>query len=155
MKKLQAAMRDNSAKAWREKKEMYKVGSFIKGCNNCGEWYMHEMPNGRTVKRYTSGFNVFRLYYPSRHKDLTYYCYDCAARNEKAWENASDIGLDAIVGARDAVAASKKYRLNQSKMALATELAPSVRQVQQTKIDDLSKLRDQLLAMLAKAKGEK
>ena len=37
MNKLQAAMKDKSASSWRERKVMYKVGSYFKGCDNCEE----------------------------------------------------------------------------------------------------------------------
>ena len=107
MKKLEAATRDRSAATWRERKVMYKVGSYFKGCSNCGETEEVEVgSSGRMVLRYLTGLQVFRSYQPSAVK-WTYWCYECGAKDEKCWENAIDIGQDAIVGSRDSVRARK------------------------------------------------
>ena len=107
MKKLEAATRDRAAAAWRERKVMYKVGSYFKGCSNCGETEEVEVgSSGRMVLRYLTGLQVFRSYQPSAVK-WTYWCYECGAKDEKCWENAIDIGQDAIVGSRDSVRARK------------------------------------------------
>ena len=65
MNKLQAAMKDKSASSWRERKVMYKVGSYFKGCSNCGETEEVEVgSSGRMVLRYLTGLQVFRSYSP-------------------------------------------------------------------------------------------
>ncbi len=104
MKKLQAAMRDRAAKRIPESYLYYKVGSCFKGCHHCGEF---ECEDGSSRKRYTSGFNVFRSYYPCRTK-WTYWCWDCSATDEAAWEGAADIGRDAIRGSKEAIKNAKK-----------------------------------------------
>jgi hypothetical protein len=107
MKKLEAATRDRAAAAWRERKVMYKVGSYFKGCSNCGETEEVEVGNsGRMVLRYLSGYQVFRAYQP-KASGFTYYCYECSAKDLRCWPNALDIGMDAIVGSRDSVRARK------------------------------------------------
>ena len=106
MKKLQAAMRDKAAKRWNESKLYYKVGSVFKGCVNCGDYEEDETESGRTKRRYTSGYQVFRSYSP-KWMGWTYWCYECGAKDEKCWSDAIDIGQDAIVGSRDSVRARK------------------------------------------------
>lgn len=86
--------------AW--KKIAYKVGSPMKGCHNCGDWEMREY-GARHKKFYTSGYDVWRSYSPSQTV-WTYYCYTCSAKDHKAWENAADIGKDAIRGTAEAKA---------------------------------------------------
>ena len=108
MKKLQAALRDRSAKAWVEAKRAYKVGSYFKGCRHCGDTEVLELESGREVLRYLSGYQVYRSYSPSA-VGWTYWCYECGAKDLACWEDAADIGRDAIVGSRDAVRASKAY----------------------------------------------
>src|SRR5271169_2448135 len=99
MNKLQASLRDSAAKAWRERKVCYRVGSFLKGCENCGDWFWDERRNGRRFRHFTSGFQVFRSYAPSQ-VHWTYVCWECGAKDYFAWANPKDIGCDAIVGSR-------------------------------------------------------
>jgi hypothetical protein len=106
MKKLEASMRDNAAKGAKMRRAMYRVGSYFKGCCNCGDTIMVETASGREVKRYTSGYDVYRAYQPSWTK-FTYWCYQCGAKDLACWEDAIDIGRDAICGSRDAVRAVK------------------------------------------------
>ena len=107
MNKLQAAMKDKSASSWRERKVMYKIGSYFQGCANCGETTKVEVGNsGRMVLRYLSGYQVYRAYQP-KASGFTYYCYECSAKDLRCWPNALDIGMDAIVGSRDSVAKRK------------------------------------------------
>lgn len=107
MNKLQAATHDRSAATWRERKVMYKVGSYFKGCSHCGETEEIEVGNsGRTVLRYLSGYQVFRSYQP-RAVGWSYWCYECGAKDLQCWPGALDIGMDAIVGSRDSVAKRK------------------------------------------------
>lgn len=107
MKKLQAAMRDKSAKTWNERKHYYKVGSYFKGCLHCGETELVETNSGKEVLRYLSGHQVYRSYSP-KQIGWTYWCYECGAKDQQCWEDAIDIGRDAIVGNRDAVKNIKK-----------------------------------------------
>ena len=102
MKKLQAAMRDRAAASWREKKLYYKVGSVFKGCAHCGDYEEEETDSGCTKRRYTSGHMVYRSFSPSQ-LGWTYWCWECGAKDQAAWENAIDVGRDAITGDRDAV----------------------------------------------------
>ena len=85
----------------------YKVGSFMKGCHFCGDFFWKEKGD-REVKQYTGGFNVYRAYAPCT-TGWTYLCMDCSAKDLKAWEDAKDIGEFAIRGTRDAVKNSKKF----------------------------------------------
>lgn len=105
MKRLQAAMRDRAARSWKQNRVMYRVGSYFKGCHNCGETIMVPWGN-REVKRYLSGYHVFRAYCP-KGTGWTYWCWTCGSKDLACWEGAEDIGEDAIRGARGAVAKHK------------------------------------------------
>jgi hypothetical protein len=87
---------------------MYRVGSVFKGCHNCGEYTEEESESGSVKKIYSSGFNVFRSYSPKWTR-WTYWCYECGAKDLAAWENASDIGHDAIRGSKDAIRQVKSH----------------------------------------------
>jgi hypothetical protein len=108
MNKLQASMRDKSAKTWRERTVMYKVGSPMKGCNHCGDVEVSE--SGRL--RYTSGFQVFRAYRPWE-TGWTWKCQFCGAIDLQCWApdalglNERELGKEPILGARDVVKAKK------------------------------------------------
>ena len=122
MNKLQAAMRDAVAKGWGERKLYYRVGSFFKGCHNCGEFHLEEVGSGRKVKRYDSGFQVFRSYCP-KNMGWTYWCYECGAKDKVCWEDPQDLGMDAIRGSHDAMravrSAMRKQRDARIKEAVA------------------------------------
>jgi|ERR1700722_9298393 len=107
MTKMQASMKESSMKrqSYSLSRIAYKVGSFFKGCHQCGDFEWVEL-GAREVKRYSSGYNVYRAYAPET-VHWTYYCMDCSAKDLKAWEDAKDIGTFAIRGTRDAVARSK------------------------------------------------
>lgn len=66
MNKLQAAMRDKSAKTWKDRTIMYKVGSIMKGCRFC------------------EGFNIFRAYKPWVTR-WTWACTDCGSKDLRCW----------------------------------------------------------------------
>jgi hypothetical protein len=85
----------------------YKVGSYFKGCRNCGDTHFEEMRNGREVERYDSGYAVWRSYCPGQ-TGWTYWCYECGAKDRRCWEDAKDIGEDAVRGTRDAITSHKK-----------------------------------------------
>ena len=94
----------------------YKVGSYFKGCGQCGDTEM--VPWGsRMVKRYLNGYDVYRSYAPSV-TGWTYWCMTCGARDLGAWGNAKDIGEFAIRGTREAIAKAKEYRLRQQKLKM-------------------------------------
>jgi hypothetical protein len=116
-------MRDKAAKRWRERKVMYKIGSYFQGCANCGETTKVEVGNsGRMVLRYLSGYQVYRAYQP-KASGFTYYCYECSAKDLKCWPNALDIGMDAVVGARGSI---KEIKMTLRKEAVKMETrAPS------------------------------
>ena len=66
MNALQAAMRDKSAKTWKERTVMYKVGSKMKACKFC------------------DGYNVYRSYKPWAI-GWTWACTDCGSKDLKCW----------------------------------------------------------------------
>lgn len=113
MKKLQAAMRDASAKRARVNRGMFKVGGAFKGCAHCGEWYT-KIIGGRPRKIYTSGYDVFRSYDPG-FVGWTFYCFTCSAKDLDAWENDADgnvkasLGKPPIMGTRPAKAGDTEY----------------------------------------------
>jgi hypothetical protein len=90
MTKLQAAMKDASAKRWRETKLYYRCGSYFKGCGWCGET---TEVDGKI--RYLSGYNVFRAYDP-KAMGWTWKCSDCNATDSKCWE-AEEYGEEKII----------------------------------------------------------
>ena len=143
MKKLEAATRDRSAATWRERKVMYKVGSYFKGCGNCGETEEVEVGNsGRTVLRYLSGYQVFRAYQP-KASGFTYYCYECSAKDLRCWPGALDIGMDAIVGSRDSVA-KRKMVLRKEAVKMTTK-APS-------RAEEIARLEGELARLMEMVK---
>jgi len=148
VRKLQAAMRDVSAKKWRENTVMYRVGSVFKGCHHCGDYDVETSDSGREKKRYSSGFNVYRSYYPSR-THWTYLCMDCAAKDLQAWEGAIDIGLDAIVGARDAVR-TNKMRLRKEHVQMETKA-----DTHNSRESEIARLEAELAEVMALLKGGK
>ena len=152
MNKLQAATHDRSAATWRERKVMYKVGSYFKGCSNCGETEEVEVGNlGRTVLRYLSGLQVFRAYQPSA-SGFTYWCWDCGAKDLKCWDGALDIGMDAIVGSRDSVRA-RKMVLRKEAVRMGTKIkddqvkAPS-------RAEDIARLEGELARLMGMLKNQ-
>ena len=148
MKKLEAATRDRAAAAWRERKVMYKVGSYFKGCSNCGETTEVEVgSSGRTVLRYLTGLQVFRAYQPSA-SGFTYWCYECGAKDEKCWENAIDIGQDAIVGSRDSVRARKAEMRRDAVKNDVVPKAPS-------RASEIARLEAELARLMEMLKGGK
>lgn len=149
MKRLQAAMRDASAKRARENRHCYRVGSVFKGCHNCGD-YTFENVGGREVKRYTSGFNVFRSYAPCNTK-WTYACAECGAKDLRAWEDANDIGTFAIRGTRDAVR-EQKYRLRKEALKLGKPIKPPV-QKEPSRSDQIATLQAELARLEEMIKG--
>ena len=148
MNKLQAAMKDKSASSWRERKVMYKVGSYFKGCSNCGETEEVEVgSSGRMVLRYLTGLQVFRSYSP-KWMGWTYWCYECGAKDEKCWENAIDIGQDAIVGSRDSVRARKaKMRRD----AVKNDVVPKA----PSRASEIARLEVELARLMEMLKGGK
>jgi hypothetical protein len=145
MKKLQAAMRDKAAKRWNESKLYYKVGSVFKGCANCGDYEEDETESGRTKRRYTSGYQVFRSYSP-KWMGWTYWCYECGAKDEKCWENAIDIGQDAIVGSRDSVRARKAEMRRDAVKNDVVPKAPS-------RASEIARLEAELARLMEMLKG--
>ena len=148
MNKLQAALKDKSAATWRERKTMYRVGSFFKGCDHCGETEEVEIGNsGRTVLRYLSGLQVFRAYQPSA-SGFTYWCWDCGAKDLKCWDGALDIGQDAIVGSRDSVRARKAKMRRDAVHNDNVPKAPS-------RASEIARLEAELARLMAMLKGGK
>jgi len=144
MNKLQAATHDQSAKRWRESKVMYKVGSFFKGCSNCGETEEVEVGNsGRVVLRFLSGTQVFRAYQPSWTK-WTYWCWECGAKDLQCWSGATDIGMDAIVGVRSSVR-EIKATLRKGAVKMETK-APS-------RASEIVRLEAALAELMSKLRG--
>jgi hypothetical protein len=145
MKKLEAATRDRAAAAWRERKVMYKVGSYFKGCSNCGETEEVEVgSSGRMVLRYLTGLQVFRSYQPSAVK-WTYWCYECGAKDLQCWKDAIDIGTDAIVGSRDSVR-QRKMVLRKEAVKMETR-APS-------RASEIARVEAELVRLMAMLKNQ-
>lgn len=127
MRRLQAAMRDQAAKSWKERIVMYKVGSPMKGCRFCGDIEEDEDTGKR---RYLSGFQVFRAYRPWETK-WTWKCWECGSTDLACWEPDSlglvenELGKEPILGARDAVR-SRKYELRKAAMSDMKKPAPKL-----------------------------
>lgn len=156
MKKLQAAMRDASAKRWREAKVGYRVGSYFKGCRNCGETTFVQWGN-RMKEVWLSGYQVFRSYEPNRIGiGWTYWCYECGAKDHQCWDNANDIGQPAIVGARDVVSSRKaeirKDRAENNRKAMETIVQRKYNPVKSAEIDEIKAEIAKLQALLNKQK---
>ena len=146
MNKLQAAAHDRSAATWHERRVMYKVGSYFKGCSHCGKTEEVEVGNsGRTVLRYLTGLQVFRSYQPSA-VGWTYWCWDCGAKDLQCWSGALDIGMDAIVGSRDSVA-KRKMVLRKEAVKMAVK-APS-------RASEIARLEAELARLMEMLKGGK
>ena len=146
MNKLQAATKDAAARTWREKKLYYRVGSYFKGCNNCGEKIEVESDSGKTQVRYLSGYDVFRAYDPHA-MGFTYYCWTCSAKDEKCWQDATDIGLPAIRGSRQAMARAKAaFRKSLAKEDRPVPVVP-------TRHAEIAALGQELAALMAMLKG--
>jgi hypothetical protein len=127
MKKLEASMRDQAAKSWKQNRVMYKIGSYFKNCENCSTIELVEVGDN-LVKRYRDGGPVYRSYCP-RVTGWTYYCHRCSAKDGKCWDGATDIGQDAIRGTREAVRKTKyflrKEALRIGKAAVTQVVVPS------------------------------
>ena len=151
MKRLQAAMRDRAASAARANRYYYRVGSAFKGCANCGDTEEEELPSGRIVVRYTSGFQVFRSYSPSWTK-WTLWCYECGAKDLRCWAPdelgliEAELGKPPIQGARGAIA-QRKYALRKE----AVKLLPRA----PTKVSEIERLEKEIAELMAKIKGGK
>jgi hypothetical protein len=91
MTKLQASMKDASAKRWRETKLYYKCGSYFKGCGWCGE----TIEEGRRTF-YLSGYNVFRAYDP-KAMGWTWKCMDCNSTDSKCWDTEEGYGNEKVI----------------------------------------------------------
>jgi RNA polymerase sigma factor (sigma-70 family) len=66
-----------------------KCGCFFKGCMYCGEWFWQTVYikfTPRNVKRYKSGFDVWRAYKP-KSLGWTFLCITCGAKDADCWEN--------------------------------------------------------------------
>lgn len=151
MKRLQAALRDRAAQSWKGNRVHYKVGSYFKGCENCGEKIFLETASGKEVVRFKSGYQVFRAYKPS-WVGYTYWCYECGAKDLQCWGGALDIGKEPIVGARDAVAKIKSdIRKDRERNSKPETAQTHVQRAKQSKIENL----EQKLEMLSKLLNEK
>ena len=123
MNKLQAAMKDKSAKTWRERTVMFKVGSAFKGCRHCGEIVIDITKSGKEKERWTSGFNVYRSYRPWETK-WTWRCDECGAVDWACWDksdsNYLDLGREPILGSVKAKTNAKilRYSLGKDKVKM-------------------------------------
>lgn len=148
MKKLEAAMKDKSAKTWSERKHYYKVGSYFKGCLHCGETEWVVTNSGKEVLRYLTGHQIYRSYSP-KQIGWTYMCWECSAKDLACWEDAIDIGRDALVGNRDAVRNAKKQLRKDS--VRNDEVVVRV----PTRKDEIARLEAELAKLMAMLKGGK
>lgn len=87
LSKMQAAMRDNAAKKWKQNKNMKLVSSVFKGCAHCGEWEMRPTKSGGEYKHWHLPGEVYEAYTPS-DMGWTHWCYMCGAKDSKAWGKA-------------------------------------------------------------------
>lgn len=138
MNHLQAAMKESAPRrqAYKLSKVGYKVGSYFKGCCNCGETDVVEIASGREKKVYLSGYFVYRAYVPAR-VGWTYWCYTCGAKDLRAWEGAEDIGEEAIRGVRSAIVEIKKGR--RGEVDMSSRLREELREVQERLLELLKK----------------
>jgi hypothetical protein len=132
---------------------MYKVGSPMKGCHNCGE-----LDPEKERKVYKSGFSVFRAYKPWETK-LTWCCTECGAKDLACWEPdelglvEAQLGKEPLLGCRESVAARKKV-LRAAAMKLQKpdpeDLVPAaVKQTRASKIQELERELAQLMKLVA------
>jgi hypothetical protein len=148
VKRLEAAIKDSAARRWSERRTYYRVGSFMKGCANCGETELVELPNGKEVLRYTSGFQVFRSYDP-KWVGWTWWCYECGAKDLKCWSPdplgmvEAELGKPPVQGARG-VKSAKKYELRRELMRFAKADAPKV----STCDEEIARLEEQLANLI-------
>ena len=145
MTKLQASLKDKSASTWRERKVMYRVGSYFKACRNCGQTTPVETASGKEVLRYLSGYAVYRAYQPSA-TGWTYRCDECFAKDLACWEDAIDIGRDAICGSRDAVRAVKAAF---KKSVVGNDKAAAVSSEEVARAAKIAKLEAEIAALVA------
>lgn len=87
LNKMQAAMRDNAAKKWKQNKNMKLVSSVFKGCAYCGEWEMRPTKSGGEYKHWHLPGEVYEAYTPS-DMGWKHWCYQCGAKNSQAWGQA-------------------------------------------------------------------
>ena len=78
----------------------------------------------------------------------TYWCYECGAKDEKCWENAIDIGQDAIVGSRDSVRARKAEMRRDAVKNDVVPKAPS-------RASEIARLEVELARLMEMLKGGK
>jgi hypothetical protein len=158
MNKLQAAMKDKSAKRWRESKVMYRVGSCIKGCRQCGitEWVT--LSNGREVERWKTGLDVFRSYDPASC-GWTWWCWSCGAKDAACWDQSDNAvaqlgkppasGTGFVVwkdrGAEDGVKAAR-LKLIRNAVKMRTKLDPFTvaRQALSVRQEAIQRLEEQI-----------
>jgi hypothetical protein len=154
MKKLEAAIKDRAAKRWRERQTYYRVGSFMKGCANCGDTTIVELSSGGHVVRFTSGFQVFRAYDPA-WVGWTWWCYECGAKDLACWAPddlgmvEAQLGKPPIQGSFKAKS-SARYALRKELMANVKAETPKV----PTRSSEIEKLEKMLAALMARIKEE-
>jgi hypothetical protein len=155
MKRLQAAMRDRAAGAARANRHYYRVGSFMKGCANCGDTEWVETKSGGEVLRYLSGFQVFRSYDP-KWVGWTWWCYECGAKDLQCWTPdevgmvEAELGKPPVQGSREAKALAK-YRLRKELVAIAKIDAPVV----PTCAEEIAALEKKIDDLVMQIKGGK
>jgi hypothetical protein len=101
MTKLQAAMKDKSAKNWRERKLYYRVGGCVKGCQTCGKVdpererhvWSEVFQRKVLVQHYVCGYQVFRSFSPIA-MGWTFKCFECGAIDVAAWGPSPEIGKE-------------------------------------------------------------
>lgn len=147
MTRLQASVKESSMRRQSVAlaKIAYKVGSYFKACENCSQKEEIELDSGRIVTRYLSGYAVYRAYNP-KAVGFTYWCYECGAKDGKCWDGATDIGENAIVGARDAVARRKRVLRKELVKFNKVARAPSFD-------DEVARLETELARLVAMVRG--
>lgn len=99
-----------------QQKTVFKVGSPMRGCHQCGETKEVETKSGRTRKVFTSGFNVFRAYKPLAI-GWTFWCHDCGAKDAVCWPNAQ-YGTEPVLQPKDDIPLTALPMSNDGSMTL-------------------------------------
>jgi hypothetical protein len=142
-------MKDKSSKSWPERKTCYKVGSPMKGCNNCGE--VEENDRGRLV--YTSGFQVFRSYKP-QWTNWTWKCWECGATDLQCWAEDSagmvvaQMGKEPVIKPRSEMVVYKQKLRREAMAEMRGSKAPVIEARSATKSEQIKKLQEDLAQLV-------
>jgi hypothetical protein len=156
MNKLQASMKDASAKRARAGRNMYRVGGYMKGCAHCGDTKEVEGPGGRPKIVFTSGFQVFRSYDP-QWVGWTWWCYECGAKDLKCWSPdeagivEAMLGKPPIQGTTEAKVTAKELMIKSLPRHMKTNYQVPTRNLEIARLEaEVAKLMAEVAAMAKK-----